>query len=69
MRFSAAQKTNVFEVAVEDILSYNGNPYGLVYDNATMANELRKVNIHPIAYHLNSLRMVAQLGSLKTTMK
>ena len=52
----------IFEnVAVKDILSFKGNPYGLVYDNAIMANESDKVNIHPIAYDLNGFRIAANV--------
>lgn len=49
------------EVAVEDVLSYKGNPYGLVYDNAILTNEPGKVNIHPIAYDLDGLRIAANV--------
>lgn len=49
------------EVAVEDVQSYKGNPYGLVYNNAIMANEPGKVNIQPIAYNLNGIRIAANV--------
>lgn len=52
----------IFEdVTVEEVLSFKGNPYGLVYDNAIMANEPGKVNIHPITYGLDGLRIAANV--------
>ncbi len=56
------KKKPIFEnVDVNDVLSYMGNPYGLVYDNAIMTNEPGKVNIQPIAYDLNGLRIAANI--------
>ena len=52
----------IFEnVAVEDVLPFKGNPYGLVYDGAIKTNEPGQVNIHPIAYGLGGLRIAANV--------
>lgn len=52
----------IFEdVAVADVLPYKGNPYGLVYDNSIMANEPGQVNIHPIAYDMDGIRIAANV--------
>lgn len=52
----------IFEnVAVEDVLPFKGNPYGLVYDGAIKTNEPGQVNIHPIAYGIGGLRIAANV--------
>jgi len=42
-------------------MPYNGNPFGFVYGDAITENVSGKVNVHPIAYELNGIRIAANV--------
>jgi len=42
-------------------VDYRANPFTLVYDGAIKANEPGKVNIHPVTYDLNGLKISANV--------
>jgi uncharacterized protein len=56
--------TNLLFMTVITTLSAqtkNGNPFGLVYGGAITANNPGKVNIHPVIYQLNGLKIAANI--------
>ena len=48
-------------VDAKTIKSHNDNPFGLVYADAIAENKEGAVNIHPIVYDLNGLKIAAKV--------
>ncbi len=56
------KENKVFGVAdMSNFKSHNSNPWGLVYDGAITENVQGKVNITPITYDLNGLKIAANV--------
>ena len=53
--------TNLQEIPLNSIKSFNENPFGLVYANAITENVKGKVNIHPVNYFLNGNKIAANI--------
>lgn len=56
-----SEKLTYKNIELSEIKSHNSNPWGLVYSGAITENEKEKVNIQPITYDLNGIKIMANI--------
>ena len=78
MNFAKLSSSFVFAAALAGVsgsvaaADYRNNPFTLVYDGAIRQNEVGKVNIRPVSYTVNGIKIaanVARSNSARTTVK
>lgn len=69
MEFKSIWRSLMIQLDKREAFPFSSNPFGLVYENAITENKENEVQIHPITYQLNGIKIASNIYTPKNYSK